>query len=121
MSLAYAGLRLTTQEKFHKHTTFGLYIKLGRGQGDGGIGTPVWGLGDTRRGTWGHQEWDAGTCGTGTRDVKYRDAGNAGTLMNVSLKYLFLRENELFMVNIRFHRPEPLWTPYDVYTKYLRI
>ena len=27
---------------------------------------------------------DAGTCGTGTRDVKYRDAGDTGTLMNVS-------------------------------------
>ena len=25
-----------------------------------------------------HQVWDAGTCGTGTRDVKYRDAGDAG-------------------------------------------
>ena len=98
MSLAYAGLRLTTQEAFHKHTTFGLCIKLGRGQGDGGIGTLVWGLGDARRGTWGHQVLDAGTCGTGTRDVKYRDAGDTGTLMSVSLKYLFLRENVLSMV-----------------------
>ena len=34
---------------------------------------------------------------------------------------LFLRENVLFMVSIRFHRPEPLWIPYDVYTKYFRI
>ena len=34
------------------------------------------------------------------------------------MRYLFLRENVLFMVNIRFHRPEPHWTPYDVYTKY---
>ena len=25
------------------------------------------GLKDARRGTWGHQVWDAGTCGTGTR------------------------------------------------------
>ena len=32
---------LTTQDKFHKHATFGLCIKLGRGQGDGGIGTLV--------------------------------------------------------------------------------
>ena len=66
-------------EAFHKHTTFGLCIKLGRGQGDGGIGTLVWGLRDARRGTWGHQVWDAGTCGTGTRDVKYRDAGDTET------------------------------------------
>ena len=34
------------------------------------------------------------------------------------MRYLFLRENVLFMVNIRFHRPEPHWTPYNVYTKY---
>ena len=53
----------------------------------------MWELRDARRGTWGHQVRDAGTCGTGTRDVKYRDAGDAGTLMNVSLKYLCLREN----------------------------
>ena len=112
---------LITQEKFHKHTTFGLCIKLGGRQGDGGIRVPKSSHRRPRRGTWGHQVWDAGKCGTGTHDVKYRDAGNAGTLMNVSLKYLFLRENELFMVNIRFHRPEPLWTPYDVHTKYLRI
>ena len=26
----------------------------------------------------------AGTCGTGTRDVKYRDVGDAGTLMNIA-------------------------------------
>ena len=81
----------------------------------------MWELRDARRGTWGHQVRDAGTCGTGTRDVKYRDAGDTGTLMNVSLKFLFLSENVLFMVSIRFHRPEPLWIPYDVYTEYFRI
>ena len=81
----------------------------------------MWELRDARRGTWGHQVRDAGTCGTGTREVKYRDAGDTGTLMNVSLKYLFVRENVLFMVSIRFHRPEPLCIPYDVYTKYFRI
>ena len=32
-------------------------------------------LGGVKRATWGHQELDAGTCGMGTRDVKYRDAG----------------------------------------------
>ena len=91
-------------------------VTRGRGHWDACVET--W---DARRGTWGHQVWDAWTCGTGTRDVKYRDVGNAGTLMNVSLKYLFLRENVLLMVSIRFHRPEPLWIPYDVYTKYFRI
>ena len=53
-----------------------LCIKLGRGQGDGDIGTHVWGLGDARGMTWGHQLCDAGTCGIGTRDVKYRDVGD---------------------------------------------
>ena len=33
------------------------------------------------------------------------------------MRYLFLRENVLFMVKIRFRRPEPHWTPYDVYKK----
>ena len=37
------------------------------------------------------------------------------------MRYLFLRENVLLMVNIRFHRPEPHRTPYDVYTKYFFI
>ena len=43
----------------------GLCIKVGRGQGDGDVGTRVWGLG-----TWGretrdlrHQVWDVGTRG----------------------------------------------------------
>ena len=50
--------------------------------GDKGTGTSGrvcgdLGLGDARRGTWGHQVWDTGTCGTGTGDVKYRDAGDA--------------------------------------------
>ena len=30
------------------------------------------------------------------------------------MRYLFLRENVLFMVHLR----KPRWTPYDVYTKY---
>ena len=37
------------------------------------------------------------------------------------MRYLFLRENVLFMVNIRFHLPKPHWTPYDDYTKYFFI
>ena len=51
---------------------------MGRGQGDGDIGTRVWdlGLGDARRGTWGRQVWDAGMRGRG--DVKNWDAGNPG-------------------------------------------
>ena len=51
---------------------------------------------------------DAGTSNIGTQEVK-------------SEVNLFLRENVLFMVNIRFHRPEPHQTPYDVYTKYFFI
>ena len=30
------------------------------------------------------------------------------------MRYLFLRKNALFMVNIKFHRPEPHWAPYDI-------
>ena len=37
------------------------------------------------------------------------------------MRYLFLRENVLFMFNIRFHLPKPNWTPYDNYTKYFFI
>ena len=37
------------------------------------------------------------------------------------MRYLFLRENVLFMVNIRFHLPKPHWTPHDVDTKYFFI
>ena len=37
-------------------TLYGLCIKVGRGQGDGDIGTRVWGLG-----TWGHETRDLGT------------------------------------------------------------
>ena len=61
---------------------------MGRGQGDGDIGTRVWGLG-----TWGRKTEDLGTqdegledikygtrgrVGRGRGDVKYRDAGDAG-------------------------------------------
>ena len=42
------------------------------------------GLGDARRRTWGHQVWDTGTCGMGTRYVKYRDAGTPNTLMIIT-------------------------------------
>ena len=59
-------------------TRFGLCIKVGRGQGDGDIETRVWGLGDARRGTWGHQVWDAGTCGTGTGDRGRQKLGCRG-------------------------------------------
>ena len=51
----------------------GLCKVVGRGLGDGDMGTRVWGLGDARLGNWGHQVWDAGTCRKGTRS-------NTGTL-----------------------------------------
>ena len=38
-----------------------LCIKVGRGQGDGDIGTRVWGLGT----------WDLGMRDEGLRDIKY--------------------------------------------------
>ena len=72
-------------------------------------------LEDVKRGPWGHQVWDEGTL-----DIKYRDVGTSINIAKIGGKMwrLFLRENLLFMVNIRFHRPEPRWTPCDVYTKY---
>ena len=47
-----------------------LCIKLGRGHWDPCVGT--WGR-EMR--DLGRQVWDTRTSGTGTRDVKYRDAG----------------------------------------------
>ena len=45
-------------------------IKLGRGQGDGDIGTRVWGLG-----TWGRETRDLRTSSMGRGDVWDGDAG----------------------------------------------
>ena len=42
----------------------GLYIKVGQGQGDGDIGTRVWGLG-----TWGRETRDLRTTSMGRGDV----------------------------------------------------
>ena len=41
-----------------------LCIKVGRGQGDGDIGTRVWGLGDSRRATMGRGDAWNGDVGT---------------------------------------------------------
>ena len=53
-----------------------LCIKVGRGEGNGDIGTRVWGLG-----TWGLVERDVGTSSMGRGDVWDGDAGtsNIGT------------------------------------------
>ena len=57
-----------------------LCIKVGRGQGDGDIGTRVWGLGTWDLGleTWGCETRDFGTSSMGRGDVKTRNAGDAG-------------------------------------------
>ena len=55
------------------HRSVGLCLKVGRGQGDGDIGTRVWGLG-----TWGRETRDLRTLRMGRGDVKNRDAGDAG-------------------------------------------
>ena len=53
-----------------------------------GTGTRGRGHEDACVGTWGRETRDLGTssmdvgmCGTGTRDFKHRDAGDAGTIM----------------------------------------
>ena len=48
----------------------GLCIKVGRGQGDGDIGTRVWGLG-----TWGRETRDLRTSSMGRGDVWDGDRG----------------------------------------------
>ena len=60
-----------------------LCVKVGRGQGDGDIRTRVWGLGTWDLGTRYEKLEDIkygarGRVGRGHRDVKNRDAGDAG-------------------------------------------
>ena len=52
----------------------GLCIKVGRGQGDGDIGTRVWGLG-----TWGRKTRDLRTSSMGRGDVWDGDTGTSNT------------------------------------------
>ena len=52
----------------------GLCIKVGRGQGDGDIGTRVWGLG-----TWGRETRDLRTSSMGRGDVWDGDSGTSKT------------------------------------------
>ena len=59
--------------QFLYHNIARLCIKVGRGQGDGDIGTRVWGLG-----TSGRETRDAGTSSMGRGDVKNWDAGDPG-------------------------------------------
>ena len=79
------------------------------------------GLGDARRGTWGHQVWDAGTCGTGTRGRQIQGRRGRGMWMIIAKGGGKCDISVLFMVNIRLHLSKPHWTPYDVYTKYFFI
>ena len=53
---------------------FGLCIKVGRGQGDGDIGTRVWGLR-----TWGRETRDLRTSCIGRGDVWNGDTGTSNT------------------------------------------
>ena len=43
------------------------------------------GLGDARRGTWGHQVWDAGTFGTGTRGRQIKGRRERGMWVIIAL------------------------------------
>ena len=52
---------------------------MGCGQGDGGMGTRVWGLG-----TWGRETKDLRTSSMGRGDFKHRDAGDAGTIVIIA-------------------------------------
>ena len=61
----------------------GLCIKVGRGQGDGDMGTRVWGLGDPRLGdprlgTWERETRDLGTSSMGRWDAGLQTQGRRG-------------------------------------------
>ena len=60
----------------HKRPINDMRIKVGRGQGDGDIGTRVWGLG-----TWGRETRDLRTSSMGRGDVWDGDAGTSKTGM----------------------------------------
>ena len=57
---------------------------------------------------------DLGTSSMEREDVWDGDAEDVNKYCKSlrRMRYLFLRENVLFMDNIRFHRPEPHWTPH---------
>ena len=57
-----------------RNITHRLCIKVGRGQGDGDIGTRVWGLG-----TWGRKTRNLRTSSMGRGDVWDEDAGTSNT------------------------------------------
>ena len=55
-----------------------LYIKVGRGQGEGDIGTRVLGLREADEGLEDIKYGTHGRMGRGRGDVKYREEGDAG-------------------------------------------
>lgn len=61
-------------------------------------------------------------CETGTQGVKYRDVGDVGMFVIIAkvggtCDMSFFAKMCYLWFYIRFHRPEPQWPPYDVYTK----
>ena len=58
-----------------------LCIKVGRGQGDGDVGTRVWGLW-----TWGRETRDLRTSSMGRGDFKHGDAGTTMIIEKVGGK-----------------------------------
>ena len=72
MGMSRPGLQIVLAPPSKKISRkIGLCIKVGRGQGDGDIGTRVWGLG-----TWGRETRDLGKSSMGRGDVW---DGNEGT------------------------------------------
>ena len=69
MGMSRPGLQIVLAPPSKKISRkIGLCIKVGRGQGDGDIGTRVWGLGT----------WDLGTRDEGLGEVKYGTRGRVG-------------------------------------------
>ena len=91
-------LECSTVEPRFTNTNIRLCIKVGRGQGDGDIGTRVWGLGDVGTQDEGLEDIKYGTqghVGRGHREVKYRDTWDA------ECEYL-LQKSEINAIPVTF-------------------
>ena len=72
--------------------------KSGTGTRGRGHGMRVWGLGDARLGTWGHQVWDAGTCGTGTIMIIEKVGGKCD-ISHFSCEYVLVKATYPALLN----------------------
>ena len=107
---------LTRQQLFNSqaHCYSGLCIKVGRGQGDGDIGTPVWGLG-----TWGRETRDLRTSSMGREDVWDGDVRTSNRGTQGTRDYRKSWEVNAISVTflVKATHPAPLRVPPWLFTK----